>query len=99
MNIRRALAVGAATAALAGGFAASPAQAAGGTAPACVIRSVSGTIEGFSVYLENTCRNTMRVQVIVSLAPDSRCYTLAPGDWDVYTYEGITGNYDRTAVC
>jgi hypothetical protein len=99
MHIRRALAVGAVAAAFAGGIAASPAQAAGGTAPACVIRSVSNEIDGFSVYLENTCTNTMRVQVIVSYAPDSPCYTLSPGESEVYLYEGILGIYDRTAVC
>lgn len=41
----------------------------------------------------------MRVQVVVSYAPDSLCYTLAPKGDELYVYRGILGIYDRTAVC
>ncbi|MEW2289341.1 beta-Ig-H3/fasciclin [Streptomyces sp. NPDC047841] len=102
MRLRRNLAAAAAaTAVVSGMFAASSpaAYAAGGTAPACIARFVSGTQDGFLVGLTNNCGKTMRVQVIVSYAPDSPCYTLGPGAHQSYYYEGILGLYDRTAVC
>ncbi|GGZ30312.1 beta-Ig-H3/fasciclin [Streptomyces poonensis] len=78
---------------------ASAAPAAGGTAPACIGRYVDGDPDGFTVLLENNCGKTMRVQVVVAYAPDSSCYTLSAGASKLYTYRGITGVYDRTAVC
>ena len=79
--------------------AAPAAPAAGGTAPACISRYVNGTVDGFDVLLTNNCGRTMRVQVVVKYASDSPCYTLRAGAQKLYSYEGITGQYDRTAVC
>jgi hypothetical protein len=101
------LAVAAAAAVLTGALgAAAPAAAAataspmaGGTAPACIDRYVTGTPNGFDVLLTNNCGKTMRVKVVVKYAHDSKCYTMKKKAQVLYTYEGITGQYDRTAVC
>ncbi|GAA2603394.1 hypothetical protein ACWCO0_25645 [Streptomyces tubercidicus] len=73
--------------------------AAGGTAPACVSRDVWGAVGGFDVAIQNNCTKTMRVQVIVSFGADSPCYTLARGQFEAFAYRGITGRYERVAVC
>ncbi|MBC2866061.1 beta-Ig-H3/fasciclin [Streptomyces mexicanus] len=92
--------LGGALAATAPAASAAPAApAAGGTAPACISRYVTGTVNGFDVLLTNNCGKTMRVKVVVKYASDSPCYTLRAGADKLYTYEGITGEYDRTAVC
>jgi hypothetical protein len=109
MRLLRSLALtAAATAAIGGAFAApaahaasttAPAPLAGATAPACISRYVTGTVDGFDVLLTNNCGKTMSVRVVVSSAPDSPCYVMSAGSHVLYTYEGIFGNYDRTAVC
>jgi hypothetical protein len=109
MHMRKAL-VGTLTAAaaVALGTAAVPAQAAttdatapmaGGTAPACIVRTVDYTEQGFWVFLENTCGRTMRVQVIVDYTPDSSCMTMGSGDTKAWYSYGTAGRYVRTAVC
>ncbi|MFE4054561.1 beta-Ig-H3/fasciclin [Streptomyces sp. YIM B13518] len=78
---------------------ATAAQAAGGTAPACVSRYVRDSVEGFDVAITNNCTKTMRVQVVVSGDSDSPCYTLSPGEFEAFQYTGIFGKYERLAVC
>lgn len=111
MHIRKALVGMLAGTAVALGAAAVPAQAAptdstailapaaGGTAPACVTRDVAQTSQGFWVYLENTCTQTMRVQVIVNNAPSSSCMTMGEGVTAAWFSPGTDGSYARTAVC
>ncbi|MFG2332842.1 beta-Ig-H3/fasciclin [Streptomyces sp. NPDC048604] len=98
--LKKLTATAVATAAIGTAFAtAAPAYAAGGTAPSCIVRSVHNDQDGFSVILVNKCGRTMRVQVVVSYAPDGPCYTMAAGAQEYYRYDGTWGLYDRTAVC
>ncbi|MFJ7422617.1 beta-Ig-H3/fasciclin [Streptomyces uncialis] len=76
-----------------------PPAAAATTAPSCIGRMVTETTNGFDVLLSNNCSGTRSVRVVVSLASDSRCYTLARGASDLYIYRGVLGNYDRTVNC
>ncbi|MEV6133860.1 beta-Ig-H3/fasciclin [Streptomyces violaceusniger] len=81
------------------GGAATASQAAGGTAPACIKRPVDYTSQGFWVRLENTCPKTMRVQVLVTGAPNSPCMTMGKGDTGPWYSYGANGRYLRTVVC
>lgn len=111
MRIRHALVGTLAGTALALGSMAVPAQAApaaasapaaGGTAPACIVRSVNYNSQGFWVYLENTCSRTMSLQVVVTDGPDSSCFSLGADDTTAWFYSfnyGTDGRYARTAVC
>ncbi|MEU5398390.1 beta-Ig-H3/fasciclin [Streptomyces sp. NPDC005963] len=85
---------------LVGSLALSAAPAAAATtAPSCIGRMVTETTNGFDVLLTNNCSGTRSVKVVVSLASDSRCYTLARGASTLYIYRGVLGNYDRTVNC
>ncbi|MFE6555070.1 beta-Ig-H3/fasciclin [Streptomyces sp. NPDC057746] len=103
MNLlRKQLAVvsAAATAAIGGFIIGAPAaQAAGGTAPACITRVVNGTSDGFSVYLDNNCGKTMRVKVVVDSGGDSPCFTMSAGSSRLWYYTGVFGQYGRTVTC
>ncbi|MFI2432520.1 beta-Ig-H3/fasciclin [Streptomyces sp. NPDC018693] len=102
MFLRKTLAAAAAVTAAAGGLsvAAAPvAHAAGGTAPACIMRYVHGADDGsLKVHLTNYCQRTMRVQVVIASGTDSPCYVMPDRSVKVYTYWGL-GSYERTAVC
>ncbi|WP_411978406.1 hypothetical protein [Streptomyces scopuliridis] len=71
------------------------AQAAGGTAPACVSRSVDASAH--TVYLANVCGKTMRVTVVFTNGSESPCFTMSAGSTLEYRYG--TKTYARTAVC
>ena len=76
---------------------------AGGTAPACVVRTHWQTQHGRTVLnhtrLTNHCGRAMRVRVIASGGPDSRCYSLPNyGDYADWTGANLH-RYARAAVC
>ncbi|MEU2982714.1 hypothetical protein [Streptomyces hirsutus] len=78
---------------------ASPAAAAGGTAPACIERYVSPAPGGGGVVdLYNTCGRSMRVQIVYTNGATGTCYTLADGAAKTLTYS-YPRVYARTAVC
>jgi hypothetical protein len=85
------------------GFFAAPAQASpaapltnGGTAPACVSRHADNSF-GY-VDLKNNCGKTMHVNVILSGASDSGCFSMANGESVRVTYP-LIGWYDKVVVC
>ncbi|GHJ42255.1 hypothetical protein Sm713_78640 [Streptomyces sp. TS71-3] len=101
MGIRKCLATLAATGALVGGMAAmAPAASAasGGTAPACIQRTVYAHPEGYTqVYLYNTCGKTMHVNVVVNNGPDMGCKAITNKH---QLYHVINwGTYQKTVVC
>ncbi|GAA1186233.1 hypothetical protein F4556_007205 [Kitasatospora gansuensis] len=71
------------------------AQAAGGTAPSCVSRSVDTSVK--AVYLGNVCGKTMRVTVVFTNGSESPCFAMASGATLRVNYAPYT--YARTAVC
>ncbi|WP_369215495.1 hypothetical protein [Streptomyces flavofungini] len=75
------------------GTAAAASRSAQGTAPSCVERFVRG--QGASVY--NNCGRTMRLQIVVSLGPDSSCRTVGAGGGFQHTWS--IGTYDKTVTC
>ena len=75
---------------------AAPAQAAGGTAPACVTRSVETSTR--TVYLSNVCDRTMRVTVVYRSGAESPCFTMSVGASLKVRYSS-SQTYARTAVC
>lgn len=74
---------------------ASPAQAAGGTAPACISRSVDTSAH--IAYLANVCGKTMRITVVYTNGSESPCFTMTDGATLRVNYGSRT--YKRTAVC
>ncbi|CAL9330561.1 hypothetical protein [Streptomyces sp. enrichment culture] len=83
---------------------AAPAQAApvqitaGGTAPACIQRSVVNNPDGgMQAWLYNKCGKTMRVKVVVKNWRDTSCQTIK-NKKSAY-FRTVGGRYDRTAVC
>lgn|SRR6476660_3187415 len=69
------------------------------TAPSCVTRNVWETPDGFDVQMHNTCTYTVRVKVIVDWGGDSGCYTIAPGNYAYFYYEGVFGQYNSLVTC
>ncbi|MFE8937937.1 hypothetical protein ACWDNT_12350 [Streptomyces sp. NPDC000963] len=77
---------------------AGPAQAAGGTAPACIERQVVNNPDGgMQAWLYNKCGKSMRVKVVVKSWRDTSCKTI-PNRHSAY-FRTLGGRYDRTAVC
>ncbi|MFF7941598.1 hypothetical protein ACFZC5_17945 [Nocardia gamkensis] len=99
MGMRKSLAVlAAATAMLGVGAAMAPAAdaASGGTAPACIARSVHYYPN--YVLVVNNCGKTMRVNVVFDYQADSGCRTLANGTSFAAEF-AWPGRYNRTVVC
>jgi hypothetical protein len=71
------------------------ATASGGTAPACIERSVSNA-DGYAT-LTNLCGKTMTVKVIINNGPDSDCFSIPNNRSRTFYY--LIGGYDRTVVC
>ncbi|MFB6992620.1 hypothetical protein [Streptomyces sp. NPDC056304] len=71
------------------------AQAAGGTAPACVSRSVDTSAR--IAYLANLCSKTMKITVVYTDGSQSPCFTMQDGATLEWRYGLKT--YARTAVC
>jgi hypothetical protein len=73
-------------------------MASGGTAPACIHRTLSPlALVGWTVLVSNHCGKTMQVKVVVDLGPDSPCYRMGNGSWVIYTI--TLGHYGKTVVC
>lgn len=71
---------------------------AGGTAPACVTRSVTNNPDGgMQAWLYNGCGKTMRVKVVVHSWRDTSCQSI-PNKQSRY-FRTVGGSYDRAAVC
>ncbi|MEU2602808.1 hypothetical protein ABZ669_38080 [Streptomyces hirsutus] len=105
MNARKKIAVAVAGAmacaltSLSAPASAAPSDAtAGGTAPACVYRYVTGSGSTLLISITNQCGKTMRVQVVIAWDYDSDCYVIPDRKNVVVAYSG-TGSYDRLAVC
>jgi len=49
--------------------------------------------------MHNTCTYTVRVKVIVDWGGDSGCYTIAPGNYAYFYYEGVFGQYNSLVTC
>ncbi|MBL1093945.1 MULTISPECIES: hypothetical protein [Streptomyces] len=107
-TVRTRTALAAATLAMMGAAAATPAayatpsavtaHARGGTAPACIERNVYNHQEGgMDAYLRNLCGKTMRVKVIVDYWWDSGCHTMKNHTGWLYSTPG--GRYRKTVVC
>jgi hypothetical protein len=74
------------------------AQAAGGTAPACIHRTVTQPTPDFQrVFLYNTCGKTMHVKVIVNNWYDTSCVKIKNRHQKVFTLN--FGTYRKTVVC
>ncbi|MDT0454506.1 hypothetical protein RM550_01985 [Streptomyces sp. DSM 41527] len=74
------------------------AQAAGGTAPACINRTVHNNQEGgMDAYIRNFCGKTMRVKVIVDSWWDSDCHTMK--NHTGWLFRTVGGSYHKTVVC
>ncbi|MFJ4931665.1 hypothetical protein [Streptomyces sp. NPDC088736] len=100
MGMRRNLAALAATAALVGGAAAmAPAASAasGGTAPACISRTVYSQPDFQQVSLYNRCGKTMHVNIVVKAGGDMGCKTLTNKHGLIHTINW--GRYQKTVVC
>ncbi|MEU3950440.1 hypothetical protein [Streptomyces sp. NPDC029526] len=71
---------------------------AGGTAPACIQRSVVNTPDGgMQAWVYNNCGKTMRVKIVVKNWRDTSCKTIK-NKKSAY-FRTVGGRYDRTAVC
>ncbi|WP_181793073.1 hypothetical protein [Streptomyces sp. WELS2] len=71
---------------------------AGGTAPACIHRTVTQpTPEYQHVFLYNTCGKTMHVKVIVNYWRDTSCVKIKNRHQKVFTLN--FGTYRKTVVC
>ncbi|NEA87949.1 hypothetical protein G3I38_24390 [Streptomyces sp. SID7958] len=71
---------------------------AGGTAPACIQRSVVNNPDGgMQAWLYNKCGKTMRVKVVVKNWRDTSCKSIK-NKQSAY-FRTVGGRYDRTAVC
>ncbi|GHH85254.1 hypothetical protein GCM10018793_52540 [Streptomyces sulfonofaciens] len=100
MGTRRNLAALAATTALFGGavaMAPAASAASGGTAPACVSRTVYSQPDFQQVSLYNTCGKTMHVNVVVKSGPDMGCKALTNKHGLIHTINW--GRYQKTVVC
>ena len=74
---------------------ATPAAAAGPTAPACVHREV---IKQKKVaWATNRCGRTMHLQLVIKRGPDSKCWTVFNGKTVRWTWK--VGSYGRVATC
>ncbi|GAA2626986.1 hypothetical protein [Streptomyces axinellae] len=67
----------------------------GGTAPACILRTVNKKTD--DAVVTNRCGKTMRVKIIVNNGYDSSCHTLRNGKGFYYTWPW--GSYARTVTC
>ncbi|MET9935327.1 MULTISPECIES: hypothetical protein [unclassified Streptomyces] len=101
LKSNRAIMMGATAVAMTAGLVAGgagPAQAAGGTAPACIERQVVNNPDGgMQAWLYNKCGRSMRVKVVVKSWRDTSCKTI-PNRHSAY-FRTLGGRYDRTAVC
>ncbi|MCP2257680.1 hypothetical protein LX15_001365 [Streptoalloteichus tenebrarius] len=73
------------------------AEAAGGTAPARIVRVIDNQAHARYVWVRNECGRTMRIKIIVRGAPDTGRTTLRHGqsrEWKL-----TWGSYERTVVC
>ena len=75
------------------------ASAVGGTAPACVYRSLQSDAKGQYVYLQGGCSSLIKVRVVWDNAPDSACYTLTYGGYAKAYRTTSWARYDRTVTC
>ncbi|MFJ9518481.1 hypothetical protein ACIRPK_09480 [Kitasatospora sp. NPDC101801] len=71
------------------------AQAAGGTAPACVSRSVDTSLK--KVYLGNSCGKTMNITIVFTNGSETQCLAMPSGRTATISFSPYT--YKRTAVC
>ena len=79
-------------------LATSATAAAGGTAPACVVREVTTVGVTHIADIFNNCSGTMHLKVVWNNAPDSGCTTVSPGG-HFESRRGLVGSYSKTVTC
>ncbi len=51
------------------------------------------------VYVANRCKRSHRINLIVSGAPDSGCFSIDPGQWYKWQFAGFNVSLDRVERC
>jgi hypothetical protein len=94
--------VGLAVAALAGlGLAGTASAATAATAPSCIEVASQGGSVGTTLFVTvaNNCSREYRVTVVVNRAPDSSCFSIAPGDRQGLKFAGAEPTVASVDLC